>query len=59
MYGCHNPTLDLPITIVTSGSESDSSNVGEAVKETNYRVRIFHDDSRGNMFQRRVEIIHT
>ncbi len=41
MYGCHNPTVELPVTIVTSGSESDSSNVGdvgEGVKETNYHV---------------------
>ena len=51
MYGCHNPTVDLPVTIVTSGSESDSSNVGENVKETNYRVRMF-----SRLFKSEVEI---
>lgn len=53
MYGCHNPTVDLPVTIVTSGSESDSSNVGEAVKETNYRTlpRILHSIAPSFSFQ--------
>ncbi|XP_046861355.1 cytosolic carboxypeptidase 1-like [Xenia sp. Carnegie-2017] len=45
MYGCRNSTADLPVTIVTSGSESDSSNVEEAkTQEASFRTlpRILH-----------------
>ncbi|XP_028418309.1 cytosolic carboxypeptidase 1-like isoform X2 [Dendronephthya gigantea] len=54
MYGCHSPTADLPVTIVNSGSESDSSNVGEAaVRETNHRTlpRILHSIAPAFSFQ--------
>lgn len=38
IYGCHNPSTDIPFTMVTSGSESDSSIVGEGIKDTNHRT---------------------